>query len=142
MKLPLDRAWIEGHLPHQGRMSLLDEIVALDETSVRAIARGHRKGDHPLRVGGQLPAVCGIEFGAQAAAAHGAACAGTPSGAGFLAGVRAVRLHVGRLDDIAGDLQVDATQIAAGSAGVLYSFTVSADGRALVEGRVTVAFAR
>jgi len=142
MKLPLDRAWIEGHLPHQGRMSLLDEIVALDETSVRAIARGHRKSDHPLRVGNELPAVCGIELGAQAAAAHGAACAGAPSGAGFLASVRSVTQHVRRLDDIAGDLQVDAKQIAAGSAGVLYSFVVSADGRALVEGRVTVAFAR
>ena len=142
MNLPLDRAWIERHLPHQGRMSLLDEIVAVDETTVRAIARGHRERDHPLRVAGALPAVCGIEFGAQAAAAHGAACAGTPSGAGYLAGVRSVVLHVGRLDDIAGELQVDAKQIAAGNAGVLYSFTVSGDGRLLVEGRVTVAFVR
>jgi len=142
MKLPLDRAWIEGHLPHQGRMSLLDEIVAVDETTVRAIARCHRDRDHPLRVRGELPAVCGIEFGAQAAAAHGAACAGTPSGAGFLASVRAVTLHARRLDDIAGDLQVDAKQMAAGSAGVLYSFTVSGDGRLLVAGRVTVAFAK
>jgi len=88
MKLPLDRAWIEGHLPHQGRMSLLDEIVALDETSVRAIARGHRKSDHPLRVGNELPAVCGIELGAQAAAAHGAACAGALS-AMLIATIRA-----------------------------------------------------
>lgn len=142
MKLPLDRAWIERHLPHQGRMSVLDEIVAVDETTVRAIARRHRDSDHPLRVAGVLPAVCGIEFGAQAAAAHGAASAGTPSGAGFLASVRSVRLHVRRLDDIAGDLQVDAQQIAAGSAGVLYSFAVSGDGRLLVEGRVTVAFVR
>jgi predicted hotdog family 3-hydroxylacyl-ACP dehydratase len=142
MKPPLDRAWIERHLPHQGRMSLLDEIVDVDETTVRAIARRHRDHDHPLRVGGELPAACGIEFGAQAAAAHGAACAGAPSGAGFLAGVRGVKLHARRLDDVAGDLQVEAKQIAASDAGVLYSFTVSGDGRLLVEGRVTVAFAR
>ena len=142
MNPPLDRAWIERHLPHQGRMSLLDEIVDVDETTVRAIARRHRDQDHPLRVNGELPAACGIEFGAQAAAAHGAACAGTPSGAGFLAGVRGVKLHARRLDDIAGDLQVEARQIAAGDAGVLYSFTVSGDGRLLVEGRVTVAFVR
>ena len=142
MKLPLDRAWIESHLPHQGRMSLLDEIVALDETHVRAIARRHRDRDHPLLVKGELPAVCGIELGAQAAAAHGAACSGTPSGAGFLAGVRAVKLHARRLDDIASDLQVDAQQVAAGSSGVLYSFRISGDGRLLVEGRVMVAFVR
>jgi predicted hotdog family 3-hydroxylacyl-ACP dehydratase len=142
MKLPLDRAWIEAHLPHQGRMSLLDEIAAIDDTTVRAIVRGHRDAGHPLRVGGELPAVCGIELGAQAAAAHGAACSGKPTGAGFLASVRQVKLHVRRLDDIAGDLQVQARQLAAGGAGVLYSFSVAGNGRVLVDGRVTVAFAR
>jgi len=142
MKAPLDRAWIEAHLPHQGRMSLLHEIVAFDETTVRAIARGHRDADHPLRVRDELPAVCGIEYGAQAAAAHGAACSDHPSGAGFLAGVRAVKLHARRLDDVAGDLEIEARQLAGGAAGVLYTFTVSGDGRLLVEGRVTVAFAK
>jgi predicted hotdog family 3-hydroxylacyl-ACP dehydratase len=139
---PLDRAWIERNLPHQGRMSLLDEIVEFDDTRVRAIARRHRDGDHPLRVGGELPAVCGIEYGAQAAAAHGAACSAHPSGAGFLAGVRGVKLHTRRLDDIASDLQIEAEQLGAGAAGVLYSFSVSGDGRLLVAGRVTVAFAK
>ena len=142
MKAPLGRRWLEANLPHQGRMSLLDEIVAFDETSIHAIARGHRNADHPLRVRGELLAVCGIEYGAQATAAHGAACAGKPSGAGFLAGVRAVKLHARRLDDVAGDLLVEARQVAGGTAGVLYTFTVSGDGRLLVEGRVTVAFAK
>jgi predicted hotdog family 3-hydroxylacyl-ACP dehydratase len=142
MNAPLDRAWIEAHLPHQGRMSLLHEIVAFDDAMVRAIARNHRDRDHPLRVREELPAVCGIEYGAQAAAAHGAACSDQPSRAGFLAGVRAVKLHARRLDDIQGDLQVEARQLAGGSAGVLYSFTVSGEGRLLVEGRVTVAFAK
>jgi predicted hotdog family 3-hydroxylacyl-ACP dehydratase len=137
-----DRAWIERHLPHQGGMSLLDEIVAWDEARVRAVTRRHRDADHPLRARGELPAACGIEYGAQAAAAHGALCAAQPSGAGFLAGVRSVRLHARRLDDIAGDLEVEAEQLGASAAGVLYSFTVSGDGRVLVDGRVTVAFAR
>jgi predicted hotdog family 3-hydroxylacyl-ACP dehydratase len=69
-------------------------------------------------------------------------CAARPSGAGFLAGVRSVRLNARRLDDIAGDLEVRAEQLGASDAGVLYSFTVSGDGRVLVTGRVTVAFAR
>jgi predicted hotdog family 3-hydroxylacyl-ACP dehydratase len=137
-----DRAWIERHLPHQGGMSLLDEIVAWDETHVHARTRRHRDADHPLRARGELPAACGIEYGAQAAAAHGALCAARPSGAGFLAGVRSVRLNARRLDDIAGDLEVEAEQLGASDAGVLYSFTVSGDGRVLVTGRVTVAFAR
>lgn len=137
-----DRAWIERHLPHQGGMSLLDEIVSWDKVRVRALARRHRAPDHPLRARGELPAACGIEYGAQAAAAHGALCSAHPSGAGFLASVRSVRLRARRLDDIAGDLQVDAEQLGASGAGVLYSFTVAGDGRVLVAGRVTVAFTR
>ncbi len=142
MSAVLDRAWIERHLPHQGRMSLLEEIVAFDESRIRAVARRHRDPDHPLRVGGELPAVCGVEYGAQAAAAHGAACAAHPSGAGLLAGIRSLRLNARRLDDVAGDLEVEAEQLGAGAGGVLYSFTVSGGGRVLVAGRVTVAFAR
>ena len=137
-----DRAWIERNLPHQGRMSLLHAVVAYDETTVRAIANDHRDRTHPLRVNGVLPAVCGVEYGAQAAAAHGAICSSLPSGAGFLAGARSVRTHVARLDDIAGDLSIEAEQLGAGAAGVVYSFSISGDGRLLVTGRVTVAFAR
>ena len=142
MNAPLDRRWIAANLPHQGRMSLLDAIVAWDRTTLRALARNHRAPDHPLRRGAELPIVCGIEYGAQAAAAHGAACAAHPSGAGFLAGVRAVKLHATRLDDIASDLAVETEQLGASESGVLYSFSVSGDGRLLVAGRVMVAFSR
>jgi predicted hotdog family 3-hydroxylacyl-ACP dehydratase len=142
MMAPLDRRWLEANLPHQGRMNLLHEVAAFDDATIRAIARNHRDADHPLRVRGELPAVCGIEYGAQAAAAHGAASSQHPSGAGVLAGVRGVKLHARRLDDVAGDLEVEARQLAGGTAGVRYTFTVSGDGRLLVEGRVTVAFSR
>ncbi|HUQ29000.1 MAG TPA: 3-hydroxylacyl-ACP dehydratase [Usitatibacter sp.] len=137
-----DRAWIESHLPHKGAMCLLDEIIEWDESRVRALARRHRSPDHPLRSRGALPAVCAIEYGAQAAAAHGALCSSQPSGAGFLAGVRGVTLNARRLDDIASDLRIDAEQLGASAAGVLYSFTVTGDGRVLVAGRLTVAFER
>ena len=33
------RAWLATHLPHQGAMSLLDEIVAWNATAIRAVAR-------------------------------------------------------------------------------------------------------
>jgi hypothetical protein len=56
--------------------------------------------------------------------------------------VRAVKLHASRLDDVAGELEVEAEQLGSGAAGVVYSFTVSGNGRLLVAGRVTVAFAR
>jgi predicted hotdog family 3-hydroxylacyl-ACP dehydratase len=139
---PLGRAWIAQHLPHQGRMSLIDEIAAWDRTSVRAIARNHREPDHPLRRGNELPIACGIEYGAQAAAAHGALVSPQASTAGLLASARGVEFHAPRLDDVKGDLEILAEQIGASEAGVLYRFEITAAGRMLVEGRVSVAFRR
>jgi predicted hotdog family 3-hydroxylacyl-ACP dehydratase len=138
----LDRAWLAAHLPHQGRMNLLDAIVAWDETRVRAVASGHRDERHPLRDAHGLPAASGIEYAAQAAAAHGALVAGGASGPGVLASVRGVRFHVERLDDVAGDLEVSAEQLGAADSGVLYRFEIASRGRMLVDGRLAVAFLR
>jgi predicted hotdog family 3-hydroxylacyl-ACP dehydratase len=123
-------------------MSLLDEIVAWDAGSVHAIARNARDRANPLRRAGELPAACGIEYGAQAAAAHGALAAQRPCKPGMLASVRSVVFHARRLDEGAHDLDVRVEQVGQGDSGVLYRFEVSSGGRILVEGRVTVAFAR
>ena len=66
------REWIAAHVPHQGAMSLLDEVVRWDFARLAARATGHRDAAHPLRRDGILPSVCAIEYGAQAVAAHGA----------------------------------------------------------------------
>lgn len=142
MNAPLDHAWLAANLPHAGAMNLLDAIVAWDETSLSAVGRNHRSSSHPLRRGAELPIAAGIEYGAQAAAAHGALVAGAASGSGMIAAVRAVTFHARRLDDVAGDLEVRAEQLGGGAGGVIYAFEVSSAGRALLEGRVTVAFAR
>lgn len=134
------RAWLEANLPHRGAMNLLDAVVRWDASAVHAIASGHRAPDHPLRRAGELPIAAGIEYGAQAAAAHGALVTGSPSMAGMLASLRAVRFHARRLDDIDADLDVLAEQVGAGDAGVIYEFSVGAAGRILVEGRLAVAF--
>ena len=137
---PLGRNWLLANLPHGGAMNLLDAIVQWNESSVRAAATSHRSRDHPLRRGNELPSVCGIEYGAQAAAAHGALASGGPIRAGLLVSVRSVAMHARRLDDIAGDLDVLAVRLGGGDAGVLYRFEVASEGRLLVEGRVAVAF--
>ena len=137
----LDRAWLARQLPHHGAMNLLDEVIAWDASSLHARAVRHRDPAHPLRRDGSLPIAAGIEYGAQAAAAHGALASGGPSGAGMIAAVRGVRFHAARLD-VADDLDVRIEQLGASDAGVLYRFEVSAGGRPLVEGRVTVAFAK
>ena len=136
-----DRAWLLANLPHQGAMNLLDHIVAWDESMVHARATSHRDAGNPLRRAGVLPITAGIEYGAQAAAAHGALASSAASGAGLLAAMRGVVFHATRLDDLAAPLDVMAEQLGGGAAGVLYRFIVTCERRPLLEGRVTVAFA-
>jgi predicted hotdog family 3-hydroxylacyl-ACP dehydratase len=138
--MPLDHAWLLAHLPHQGSMCLLDAVTEWDGQRIRCTASSHRAPDNPLRAHDRLGAACGIEYAAQAMAAHGAllAAANSAPRAGYLASVRGVDLHVARLDDIAADLDVEAARLSGDDNTVLYDFRVSAGGRELLSGRAAV----
>ncbi|MGK2952967.1 MAG: 3-hydroxylacyl-ACP dehydratase [Thiobacillus sp.] len=138
--MPLDHAWLLAHLPHQGSMCLLDAVTAWDAQHIRCTASSHRHADNPLRAHDRLGAACGIEYAAQAMAAHGALLAAVDSAprAGYLASVRGVELHVARLDDIAADLEVEAERLSGDDNTILYGFRVSAAGRELLSGRAAV----
>ncbi len=141
---PLDRAFIEAHIPHQGGMCLLDEVLSWDSRHIRCRSASHRRAGNPLRVHGHLGIACGIEYVAQAMALHGAIGAERAAGrkaraeVGFLAGLRDVRMHALRLDDIESDLVCDAHRIAGDASSAIYSFGLNAGQRQLLSGRATV----
>jgi predicted hotdog family 3-hydroxylacyl-ACP dehydratase len=135
----LDHAWIAARIPHHGTMCLLDRVQEWDAARVLCCAVNHRDPKNPLRAHGRLAAACGIEYAAQAMAVHGALLAqDTPQRQGYLASVRGVQLHVGRLDDIDADLSAEAVRFGGDDNTILYDFSLRADGRILVEGRATV----
>jgi predicted hotdog family 3-hydroxylacyl-ACP dehydratase len=135
----LDRASIERLIPHQGRMCLLDEVLAWDADRISCRARSHRDSDNPLRAGGRLGVLCGIEYAAQAMAVQGAlGSGGAPPAAGLLAGVRGVQFHTLRLDEIPGDLYCDARRVAGDARTALYDFELRTDAARLLTGRATV----
>jgi predicted hotdog family 3-hydroxylacyl-ACP dehydratase len=138
--MPLDHAWLLAHLPHQGSMCLLDAVTEWDAQRIRCTAKSHRDADNPLRAHDRLGAACGIEYAAQAMAAHGAllAAAADAPRAGYLASVRSVDLHVTRLDGIAADLEVEAERLSGDGNTILYGFRVSTAGRELLSGRAAV----
>jgi predicted hotdog family 3-hydroxylacyl-ACP dehydratase len=147
--MPLDRAWIELNIPHHGRMCLLEEVVEWNSQRIRSRATSHRLPDHPLRSNGRLGIAGGIEYAAQTMAAHGALSGGANSGsagtagppeAGFLAGLRDLRLHVLRLDDIESDLICDATLVVGDRGTALYEFVLWTENKRLMSGRATVVF--
>lgn len=136
----LDRDWLLARIPHQGGMCLLDAVIEWDEQRIRCRASSHRSTENPLRASGRLGAACGVEYAAQAMAAHGAALAGadTRPRAGFLASVRGVDLTVDRLDDVPADLLVEAERLSGDGNNILYAFSVGDGRRTLVSGRAAV----
>lgn len=136
--LPLDRAAIAALIPHGGAMCLLDEVVACDDNSITCRASSHRDAANPLRDGGELAALCGIEYGAQAMALHGALMGGKGGVPGMLAAVREVAMSVERLDDLAEDLVVNATRLVGENSRLLYEFAISAGRREIMRGRAAV----
>lgn len=128
-------------IPHAGAMCLLDEVVAFDDTRIHALAMSHCDADNPLRSDGRLRAVHLCEYGAQAMAIHGGLLAhrdGDVARPGMLVSLRAVKLHVERIDDIVGALDVHAEKLLDGGASWQYAFRVESLHRVLAEGRAAV----
>lgn len=142
---PLDRAAIAGLVPHSGAMCLLDRALAWDAEGIHCEADGHRDPGNPLRRGGHLPAVCGVEYALQAMALHGAlAAGGAAQPAGYLSSLRDVSLGgaAERLDTVAGPLGVRARALAAEAGGFIYRFEVEGEGRILLAGRAAIILPR
>jgi len=136
----IDRARIAALIPHADSMCLLDQVIDWNEGSIRCRAVSHRDPGNPLAVAGRLGAACGVEYAAQAMALHGGltgAVDGRPA-AGYLASLRALVLRVDRLDDLAGDLIVEARRLAGEASSVSYQFSLSHAGTLLLSGRAAV----
>ena len=121
-------------------MCLLDEIASWDSERVRSVSRTHREPSNPLRSGGHLGALCGVEYAAQTMAAHGAlagAIAERPR-AGYLVSLRNVVCDAHSLDELDGDLCVDAERITGDAERVMYQFRVSVGVTQVLSGRATV----
>jgi predicted hotdog family 3-hydroxylacyl-ACP dehydratase len=140
MLTALTKAELATLIPHVGDMCLLDAVVHWDAVKIRCMSRSHRDPDNPLRADGQLPAVCGVEYAAQAMAVHGA-LAGIVGGkpkAGYLASLRDVACRKSRLDDLEGELIVDAAQLMGDAGRVIYQFTLRVGEVEVLSGRATV----
>jgi predicted hotdog family 3-hydroxylacyl-ACP dehydratase len=136
----LDQRWIAAHIPHQGAMCLLDAVLEWSDTAIVCRAVSHTDPTNPLRAEERLGAAAGIEYAAQAMAVHGALVAGddAPPRQGYLTSVRSVALHVARLDDVAGTLDVRAERLSGDGNHILYQFSLAHAGRCLLEGRAAV----
>jgi predicted hotdog family 3-hydroxylacyl-ACP dehydratase len=122
----MTREQIAGLIPHGDAMCLLDGVVQWDADHILCTSCSHRAAGNPLRVAGRLPALCAIEYAAQAMAVHGglAGKVGSRPRAGYLASLRDVECSRESLDDLAGDLFVEVRRVADDGVHVIYRFTL------------------
>ena len=136
----LNRDWIAAHIPHQGSMCLLENVLEWSEQRIVCDALSHTDPLNPLRAADRLGAATGVEYAAQAMAVHGALLAQSAAAPtqGYLTSVRGVTLHAERLDGLNGPLRVRAERVSGDVNNVLYGFTVHHGERCLLEGRAAV----
>lgn len=134
----MNQAEICARLPHSGRMCLLERLVKWDNDSIVCLANSHRAADNPLRAGGQLHAVAGVEYAAQAMALHGNLLAASETSAprGYLASVRDLKLAVEDLSMLSDDLHIAARRLNGDANGFIYEFEIHAGTRPVLSGRL------
>jgi predicted hotdog family 3-hydroxylacyl-ACP dehydratase len=140
MALSMTKAEIAKLIPHAGAMCLLDAVIRWDATHISCTSRTHLEPANPLRSGGELHAMCGVEYAAQAMALHGglSGMIGGRPRAGYLVGLREVVCRQRRLDTFDGDLTIDAAQLMGDQGRVIYEFTLRAGATEILSGRATV----
>lgn len=129
-------------LPHAGTMVLLDRVVEWDSQHVRCTATSHLARANPLRCADRLSALCGVEYAAQAIAAHGALVNSTSharTARGFLAAIRGLKISTDRLDTAGGVITVSARTMLVDGNRAIYAFAIDDERCRLLEGRATVA---
>jgi predicted hotdog family 3-hydroxylacyl-ACP dehydratase len=139
----LDRDAIIRLIPHQGRMCLLSSVESCTPTAIVCRAVSHTDPDNPLRRNGMLAPVCGVEYGLQAMAVHGAMVDAAPQRPGYLTSLRDVRLGDGVADlaSAGTPLTVRADLLHKDGTGFIYSFDISAassGGGALLSGQAMI----
>ena len=127
-------------------MRLIDRVVAHDDISIVCESDSHRADDHPLAIDGVLSIACGLEYGAQAMAIHGALVGGVPDSGpsesaarhGYLVAAFDLTWSVERLDRCASPLTIEAVREFGSDNQVAYRFELSAAGESIMRGRAAV----
>ena len=138
----IGREAIAALIPHQGTMCLLERVLDWDTDHIRLATATHRLKDNPLRSNGRLRAVHLCEYGAQAMAVHGgllAQSARSRAQPGLLVSLREVHLHRDYIEDLAGELEVEARRLVHAAGGWQYAFAAHHAGKPLAVGRAAVA---
>lgn len=124
-------------------MRLIDRVVSHDDLRIVCESDSHRAADHPLAIEGVLSIACGLEYGAQAMAIHGALVGSAPeapaaSRLGYLVAAFDLTWSAERLDRCAAPLTIEAVREFGSDNQVAYRFELRAAGESIMRGRAAV----
>jgi predicted hotdog family 3-hydroxylacyl-ACP dehydratase len=117
-------------LPHAGTMRMIDGVDSHDARRIVCVSSRHLDPGNPLADDGRLSPLAGIEFAAQAIAAHGALSGGAGGQPvhGWLARVRDCVFQCERMDRLPAPLRIEAERIAGSERALSYRFAIRAGG--------------
>ena len=123
-------------------MRLIDRVISYDEQKIVCESDSHRVANHPLAEDGMISIVCGLEYGAQAMALHGALMAastgGGPARRGYLVAASNLRWSAARLDACAAPLIIEAISEFRSENQVAYRFEIRAEAKSVLTGEARV----
>ncbi len=137
----IDRTGIARLIPHSGAMVLINGVIDWNTEHILCVATSHRDRDNPLRHGGRLHCLSGVEYAAQAMATHGSLVARNAhrkAGRGYLASLRDLEYFTDWLDTAPEVLEIWAKCLFHDRSRSIYQFTLSAEGSTLLSGRAAV----
>jgi len=140
----LEKNQIEGLLPHQGAMFLVDRVTTYDRDKITCMTRSHLSPTNPLRHENTLPAHAAIEYAAQAAGIHGGLLnrdlfPDAPAQMGYLAVISNAEWTVERLDDLSEELVIHALRSAVTPGGRAYRVRIEHAGQVIMTGDLVIA---
>ncbi len=127
-------------------MSLIDEVIDYNATSIRATTLSHHNPDNPLRGDqGGLHGIHNVEYAAQTMAIHGGLLAGAAADGlvshapRFAIGaLRGVEITCDDLTKLPGSLVIIATLELNAASGAIYRFEVRHTNSLIATGRITL----
>lgn len=126
-------------------MVLVDSITHWDNENIICHSQSHLHPDNPLRDNGVLSIFAGVEYAAQAMAAHARLISPPNSNGrprkGFLAVASKLTAMAAELDAVAATLEISTHMLAHNADSSLYMFTLRAADTLLLSGQLTAVMA-
>ncbi|WP_049721083.1 hypothetical protein [Gilvimarinus polysaccharolyticus] len=136
---PISKQQLAALLPHAEPMILLDCITGWDADNIQCTATRHTQSDNPLRIEGVLSVFAGVEYAAQAMAAHARLCAPQQNAParGFIAVASKLKALAQQLDESPGELHINARKLVQNNDSSLYEFCLSGPQGTILSGQIT-----